>query len=478
MVGEESMLEYLDRQTRLTSSQYKIVTAAAIGDALEFFDYYLISYVLAFIIKPWQLTFGQSAVILLSSGIGAIAGAYIWGYIADRIGRRTVFIATVLNFSVATGILALTPEHGWIFLTVFRFFVGFGVGGLYCVDLPLVQEFMPTSKRGFIGGLVTCFIPLGTMLGAVLGAYLAPLVGWRGLFAVGLLPALLTLPVRAWVPESPRWLMRMGRFEEARKALAWALKVDPATIPLAAMAQPSGPPTRFMDLFHYPRSLFVSWVGNLGIQTGVYGLGLWSPVLLMLVMGVPPEVASFWMIFVNAGNFVGRFIFAWLSEAIGRRVSAGIVGLGAAAATVAAGLYPTAMFGGFSVFWLLLILISTIGSGGWPVIGPYAAEVWPSSLRATGMGSAYGFGGIGKVIGPAGLALIIGSSNMINPKVTLDAITPAFMYLAAWFALAGVVYLAFGFETKGRSFEAIDEQLAAERAERAVGRRPTSAPAE
>jgi putative MFS transporter len=112
MVGEERMLEYLDRQTRLTSNQYKIVAAAAIGDALEFFDYYLISYVLAFIIKPWQLTFGQSAVILLSSGIGAIAGAYIWGYIADRIGRRTVFIATVLNFSLATGILALTPENG------------------------------------------------------------------------------------------------------------------------------------------------------------------------------------------------------------------------------------------------------------------------------------------------------------------------------------------------------------------------------
>jgi len=70
----------------------------------------------------------------------------------------------------------------------------------------------------------------------------------------------------------------------------------------------------------------------------------------MLVMKVQPEVASFWMIFVNAGSFVGRFIFAWLSEAIGRRLSAGIVGLGAAAATVAAGLYPSAMIGPFSVF--------------------------------------------------------------------------------------------------------------------------------
>jgi hypothetical protein len=69
------------------------------------------------------------------------------------------------------------------------------------------------------------------------------------------------------------------------------------------------------------------------------------------------------------------------------------------------------MLGSISVFWLLLILIQLIGSGGWPVIGPYAAEVWPSHLRATGMGSAYGFGGIGKVIGPAGLALILGSSQ-------------------------------------------------------------------
>src|SRR5262249_30592361 len=69
--------------------------------------------------------------------------------------------------------------------------------------------------------------------GAVLGAYLAPLVGWRGLFAVGLLPALLTLLIRAWVPESPRWLARMGRAEEAREALGWALKIDPKTIPLS-----------------------------------------------------------------------------------------------------------------------------------------------------------------------------------------------------------------------------------------------------
>jgi putative MFS transporter len=75
------------------------------------------------------------------------------------------------------------------------------------------------------------------------------------------------------------------------------------------------------------------------------------------------------------------------------------------------------------------------------------------------MGSAYGFGGIGKVIGPLGLALVVGSSNVVKPDATLAAIQPAFLYLASWFALAGAVYLLLGIETKGRSIEAIDSDL-------------------
>jgi putative MFS transporter len=82
----------------------------------------------------------------MSSGIGAIIGAYVWGWLADRIGRRMVFIGTVLNFSIATGLLYFTPDNGWIYLAIMRFFVGTGVGGLYCVDLPLVQEFMPSPS--------------------------------------------------------------------------------------------------------------------------------------------------------------------------------------------------------------------------------------------------------------------------------------------------------------------------------------------
>ena len=233
------MFEILDRRTSLTGNQIKILTAAIIGDALEFFDYFLIGFVLAFLIGPWKLTFGQSAIVLMSSGIGAIIGAYVWGWLADRIGRRMVFIGTVLNFSIATGLLYFTPDNGWIYLTILRFFVGIGVGGLYCVDLPLVQEFMPSSKRGWVGGLVTCVIPLGVGLGAVMGAFMGS-DQWRLLFAIGVLPALLVLLVRLWVPESPRWLCRQGRYEEARKSLAWALQMEPSALPLPTAAD-AGP---------------------------------------------------------------------------------------------------------------------------------------------------------------------------------------------------------------------------------------------
>ena len=453
------MFDVLDRRTGLTTNQIKILIAAIIGDALEFFDYFLIGFVLAFIVKPWQLTWGSSALVLLSSGVGAILGAGFWGWLADRIGRRKVFIATVLNFSLATGCLALTPDHGLSYLIAFRFLVGLGVGGLYCVDLPLVQEFMPASRRGLIGGLVTACIPIGVMIGALLGGYLAPVVGWRGLFAVGLLPAVLTLLIRAWVPESPRWLLRQGRAEEARRSLAWALQVPPESLPLPAPPQVAAPPIAWTELFRYPRSVLVSWLPNLGVQTAGYGITLWAPTLFMMQLGVSAAEAAKTFSWLALSSFLGRITFSYLSESIGRRTSGVLIGLVGAGFVCAAGLLHDQMLGTLSVFVLCLVLGDFFHSGGWAVIGPYSAEVWPAHLRATGMGSAYGFGGIGKIIGPLGLALIAGSSDVIKPQASLDAIVPAFLYFAAWLVLAGGAYALFGFETKGRSIEAIDDAM-------------------
>jgi MFS transporter, putative metabolite:H+ symporter len=452
------MFNRLDDAKSLTSNQIKIIAAAIIGDMLEFFDYYLIGFVLAFIIKPWHLTFGQSAIILLSSGVGAILGSVIWGRLADVYGRRKVFILTVLNFSVASGVLAFTPDNGWWFLSIFRFFVGFGVGGLYCVDLPLVQEFVPARMRGFIGGLVTVFIPLGVMIAASFAAFATDWIDWRGLFLVGLVPAAFTLLVRAWVPESPHWLVGQGRTEEARKSLAWALKVRPSDLPMPekSMKQDTAP---WSDLLLYPKSLAVSFMASIGAQTASYGIGLWAPTLFVLQLGVTPAYAAFLFLWVKLAGIFGRITFAWLSDAIGRRNGGMLAGFGGAIAVAAAGLLHDSFIGEVSLFWLAIVVADFFYDGGFAIIGPYLAEVWPTRLRTTGMGASYGFGGIGKIIGPLGLAVIVGSSDVITPKATIGAIGPTFAYFTAWLVLCGCAFLFFGFETGRKSIATVDREL-------------------
>ncbi len=198
---------------------------------------------------------------------------------------------------------------------------------------------------------------------------------------------------------------------------------------------------------------------NLGCQTASYGIQLWAPTLFMLQLHVSPADAAKAFFWVAISGFLGRLGFSALSELIGRRASGTLVGLGGAAFVIAAGLLHDAMLGAVSAFWLCIVLGEFFYSGGFAIVGPYSAEVWPANLRTTGMGAAYGFGGIGKIIGPLGLALIIGASDVIKPQVSLDAIVPAFLYFGAWLVLAGLAYALFGFETRGRSIEAIDDGL-------------------
>ena len=104
------MLELLERQESLTINQWKIFLACFFSLALDFFDFFLISFVLAFFVRDWNLTYGQSALILLSSGVASVPAGYFFGWLGDKIGRRKVFMITILTFSLATGLMALTPE--------------------------------------------------------------------------------------------------------------------------------------------------------------------------------------------------------------------------------------------------------------------------------------------------------------------------------------------------------------------------------
>ena len=451
------MIELLEKQEKLTINQWKIAGAATLGDMLDFFDFFLIGFVLAFIVKDWNLTYGQSGAILLASGVSAPFGSLFYGWLADKVGRRTSLIAAILNVSLATGAMALTPSGAWMYLVFCRFIVGFGVTGLYSVDITLMQEFSPASKRGWFTGLTTTMLPAGQLLAALLGAFAAPYIGWRGLVAVGLLPALLCLYVRAFVPESPHWLLRRGRLEEARKSLAWALKVDPATIALPAVA-PEIEHTRWLDLFKYPRSIIAGCLTGL-TQTGGVALALWLVTLLVMVLKITPPEASKLVIWVSISAILGRFVCSYISDAWGRRASGIFTCLVSAFFMSAAGYFHDVFIGGMSMFFILIVCQSFLGSGVYTIVGPYMGELWPARLRGSGMGLVYGVGNLGKFIGPAGLALIAGSDNFVSPKATLDALIPGFNYFASWYVLGALAFWLIAIETRGRTIDDIDAEL-------------------
>ena len=406
-------------------------------------------------------------------GVAAVPGPIFLGWLGDRIGRRKVFMITVLTFSLATGAMALTPEGGWIYLVICRFFVGFAVTGLYSVDITLMQEFSPAHKRGWFTGLTTTMLPAGSLLAGLLGAYAAPYIGWRGMVAVGLLPAFLCLYIRAFVPESPHWLLRRGRVEEARQSLAWALQIDPARVTMPATL-PVVEHTRWLDIFKYPRSIIAGCLTGL-TQTGGVGLALWQVALFVMVLNITAPEASKLVIWLSLSAIAGRFLCSWISDAWGRRASGVFSCLTAAFFMSLAGYLHSFFIGGVSMFFLMILVQNFFGSGNYSIVGPYMGEMWPSRLRGSGMGFVYGVGNLGKFIGPAGLALIAGSSNFVSPQATLDALIPGFNYFAFWYVLGALAFWLIGMETRGRTIDEIERELsrpgrvAAQRAGQAAG---------
>jgi putative MFS transporter len=186
---------------------------------------------------------------------------------------------------------------------------------------------------------------------------------------------------------------------------------------------------------------------------------MWITTLFVMVLKITPAEASYLMIYVGILGIIGRLVASWMSDALGRRTSGFLIGMGGALTMAAAGYWNDAYLGTVSVFFVLIMVQRFFGDASYAIIGPYLAEVWPNRLRASGMGFSYGIGNLGKIIGPLGLALIVGSSNYVSPKVTLDAIFPALLFLAFWYSQAGLVFAFLGIETKGRSIEEISSSL-------------------
>jgi putative MFS transporter len=251
----------------------------------------------------------------------------------------------------------------------------------------------------------------------------------------------------------------MGRLEEARRSLAWALMIDPKEITVPP-ALPTLERTRWVELFKYPRLVAAGCLTGL-TQTGGASLGLWGATLLVIVLNTTPAHAAFLTVFTGMSAIAGRFFITLLIEPLGRRGAGTLACVMAALLTVSAGYLYNVFIGGWSLFYMLLIAGGFFSSAIYSVVGPYMAEIWPARLRSSGMGMSYGIGNLGgKVLGPAGLAVIMGAGDIIKPAApNLVMLGPAFVYFASWYILGVIGFWAFGPETKGRTFEEMDSTL-------------------
>ena len=181
------MLELLERQKTLTSNQWKIIATANLrghAELLRLLSDWLRAGVHCRRMAPDLRPVGDHPAFV---GTRCSSGRILLGLDGRSHWPAQSLYCDVAECPLATGIMAFTPDQGgWIFLSFFQFFVGFGNASLIAVDIPLVQEFVPSYKRGWVSGMTTVLLPAGNVMGALSGAYLAPLIGWRGLFFIGL----------------------------------------------------------------------------------------------------------------------------------------------------------------------------------------------------------------------------------------------------------------------------------------------------
>jgi len=173
---------------------------------------------------PWYLNEYQLGAMATAIGCGSIFGTTLFGVLADKYGRRPVFMVTVIIVAVFGILSSFSPSYLW--LIGLRFCVGFGYGGNIAVDFTLYSEFLPTEGRGKMMFLLTSFWPMGQMFAAVLAWIIIPRFGWQVFVAACTIPTIITAFARPFIPESPRWLLVQGRAEEATQVLCEMAEVN------------------------------------------------------------------------------------------------------------------------------------------------------------------------------------------------------------------------------------------------------------
>lgn len=397
----------------MTPAERKSLIAGGLGWMLDGMDVMLYSMVLATLIVYFGMS-KETAGFLNSLTLAASAvGGGLFGFIADRIGRTRALMASILVYSVASFACGLSQSIAQ--LAVFRLILGLGMGGEWTTGAALIAETWPAEHRGKALGLMQSTWAIGEMIAAAATLLILPRFGWRAVFFVGVLPALVVLWIRRGVPESEIWLKhRSGKNRNLR--LLWRKDIRWKGLLATAM--------------------------NACGMFGYWGLFTWIPGYLALSKesggrGLGIAVSLWWVLFMGPGKWLGYTLFGFSADAIGRRKSYFTYLL------IAAVLVP--IFGSVKAFvWLLVLgpFVGFFGTGFFSGYSAIASELFPTEIRATAMGLSYNVG--------RGLSAL--APFAVGAVATRYSFYAAFWLLAGFFAAGAFLALLLP-ETKGKQLE-------------------------
>ena len=418
---------------------------------LDFFDFFLIGFILAVIAPSWHLSYGQAALILYGSGVGAILGSLVWGSLGDVFGRKLQTVTGTLICGAAAGLIAILPTGAFVPLAILRIFVGFGLAAAITPALTIMVELTPTRWRSGLTSLFVVSASLGPLLASAISHAFLDALGWRGVAMFGLLPIVIGALVWVFQPESARWLIAKGRFGDARAALAKHLGIPADRVPLSIRKPAIQPRASLAELYTSPRLFWQTILIWGGASTAGFGYLLWGPTIIALTLHISVSKAAEYFVYVSASAMAGRLLIAWMAQKLGRRMLGIGVSFAAAALLGLAGNYNAALLRGVPVFVILVAAAAFFVEGGLGNITPYTIEQYGVRLGSRASGLGHAAAGVGKIFGPLVLALIAGTGNVVSPKATQHAVFPAFVFLASCMLLVALAFLFLARETHGRA---------------------------
>jgi MFS transporter, putative metabolite:H+ symporter len=441
--------ELVGRLERLPFSRWhrNFFILAFLGIMFDAADFALFGAALPPIAREFGLGLAQAGGLATIGLVGAFAGALFWGTVSDYIGRRASFLATVSIFALFTGLVA--ASWNVLALATFRFLSNFGLGGEVPVTLTLASEFSPGRIRGRMTGTMMAAFPVGLVLAAALSLAIVPNLGWRALFVVGVVPAVLLFFVRRYMPESVRYQLSRGEVEEAqrtveeieRQALGSGKSAPMQAIaPAGATADTAKRGVTVFALFEDGRArrTILLWIVSFCFLWSSNGILFMLPTILTQRGFALTQAISFQLV-QSLAAVVGYAACGFLIDWYGRRPV----------------LFLYYFIGAFFHLWFAqatgLWMYAAIAAVGWVnpgvfgATGIYVSELHPTYLRATAVGWFFGVGRIGSFLAP----LIVG--------VMLQYGFGAYVLhtFALTFLIAAIAVWLVGVETKGLVLEQI-----------------------